>query len=62
MLMQGQGVGLPVRGTVLSKDVGQLQGWPLAHFLECLAAGFAEASNLSRGLVVAATTLGDTAA
>ena len=27
MLMQGQRVGLPVSGAVLSKDVGQLQGW-----------------------------------
>ena len=37
MLMQGQGMRLPVSGAVLSKDVGQLQGW-LGHqpFLECL--------------------------
>ena len=27
VLMQGQIVGLPVRWAVLSKDVGQLQGW-----------------------------------
>jgi len=27
MLMQGQRVGLPVGGAVLSKDVGQLQSW-----------------------------------
>src|SRR5437588_2789566 len=27
MLMQGQRVSLPVGGAVLSKDVGQLQGW-----------------------------------
>ena len=27
VLMQGQGVGLPVRRAVSSKDVGQLQGW-----------------------------------
>jgi hypothetical protein len=27
MLMQGQRVSLPVGGTVLSKDIGQLQGW-----------------------------------
>src|SRR5437016_5248015 len=27
MLMQGQRVGLPVGGAVLSKDVGQLGGW-----------------------------------
>src|SRR5450759_3990099 len=26
-LVQGQGVSLPVSGAVLSKDVGQLQGW-----------------------------------
>ena len=30
MLMQGQGMRLPVGGAVLSKDVGQLQGWPEA--------------------------------
>ena len=30
VLMQGQSVGLPVGGAVLSKDVGQLQGW-LGH-------------------------------
>jgi hypothetical protein len=37
VLMQGQGVRLPVGGSVLSKDVGQLQGW-LGHqlFLERL--------------------------
>src|ERR1022692_4802452 len=37
MLMQGQGMSLPVGGAVLSKDVGQLQGW-LGHqpFLERL--------------------------
>jgi len=34
--MQGQGVGLPVGGAVLSKDVGQLQGWRGAHFGERL--------------------------
>src|SRR5947208_7611001 len=28
MLMQGQRVSLPVGGAVLSKDVGQLGGWP----------------------------------
>jgi len=35
MLMQGQGMRLPVGGAVLSKDVGQLQAW-LGHqpFLE----------------------------
>ena len=36
VVMQGQRVGLPVGGAVLSKDVGQLQGWPWAHFLERL--------------------------
>src|SRR5208283_5150631 len=37
MLMQGQGMRLPVGGAVLSKDVGQPQGW-LGHqpFLERL--------------------------
>jgi len=30
VLMQGQGVVLPVSRAVLSKDVGQLQGW-LGH-------------------------------
>jgi len=37
MLMQGQGMCLPVVGAVLSKDVGQLRGW-LGHqpFLERL--------------------------
>jgi hypothetical protein len=34
VLMQGQGVSLPVGWTVLSKDVGQFQGWPGVHFLE----------------------------
>src|SRR5476649_2253858 len=63
MLMQGQRVGLPVGGAVLSKNVGQLQGWRRAHFLERLAAaGLAGWSSLSRGLTVAATTCGDTAA
>ena len=51
--------------TVLSKDVGQLQGWLSAHFLERLvlaAAGLAGWSSLSSGLTVAATSWGDTAA
>ena len=63
MLMQGQRVRLPVGGAVLSKDVGQLQRWPWAHFLERLvaAAGLAGWSSLSKGLTVAATTCGDTA-
>ena len=63
VLMQGQRVGLPVGGAVLSKDVGQLQGWPGAHFLErwVAVAGLAGWSSLSSGLRVAATTCGDTA-
>src|ERR1035438_5188901 len=36
VLMPGQGVSLPVGGAVLSKDVGQLRGWPGAHFAERL--------------------------
>lgn len=64
MLVQGQGMGLPVGRAVLSKDVGQLQGWPGIHFLARLVvtAGFAGWSSLSRGLTVAATTCGETAA
>jgi len=27
VLVQGQGMSLPVRRAILSKDVGQLQGW-----------------------------------
>ena len=52
MLMQGQRVGLPVGGAVLSKNVGQLQGWPWAHFLERLAAGLGGWPSLSNGLMV----------
>src|ERR1017187_4988606 len=50
--------------TVLSKDVGQLQGWLGAHFLERLVAatGLVGWPSLSRGLTVAATTSGETAA
>ena len=64
MLMQGQGMCLPVGGAVLSKDVGQLQGWLGAHFLERLVAatGLVGWPSLSRGLTVAATTCGETAA
>ena len=39
MLMQGQRMGLPVGGAVLSKDVGQLQGWPRTHFRTRLGGG-----------------------
>lgn len=63
MLGQGQGVCLPVGRAVLSKDVGQLQSWPGAHFLvRLVGAGLAGWSSLSRGLTVAATTFGETAA
>ena len=63
VVMQGQRVGLPVGGAVLSKDVGQLQGWLGTHFLErwVAVAGLAGWSSLSSGLRVAATTCGDTA-
>ena len=48
---------------VLSKDVGHLQGGPGIHYLTRLvAAGLAGWSNLSSGLMVAATTRGETAA
>ena len=65
VLIRRHRVGLPVAGAVLSKDVGQLQGWLSAHFLERLvlaAAGLAGCSNLSNGLTVAETSCGDTAA
>ena len=64
VLMRGQGVALPVGEAVLSKDVGQLQGWPGAHLGERLvaAAGLTGRSSLSSGLTVAATTCGDTLA
>jgi hypothetical protein len=64
VLIRQHGVGLPVGGAVLSKDVGQLQGWLGAHFLERLVAatGLVGWPSLSRGLTVAATTCGETAA
>ena len=64
VVMQGQGMCLPVDGAVLSKDVGQLQGWPWAHVFERLAAatGLTGWPSLSNGLTVAATTCGETAA
>jgi len=64
LLIRGHRVGLPVGGAVLSKDVGQLQGWRWAHFLGRLAA----AASLggwpiwSSGLTVAETTRGETEA
>ena len=64
LLIRGHRVGLPVGGAVLSKDVGQLQGWRWAHFLGRLVA----AADLrgwpiwSSGLRVAETTCGDTEA
>jgi hypothetical protein len=67
MLIEGQAMSLPVSGAVLSKDVGQLQGWrrhqrwarwtrlPLAGWL---GAGL---SNRSSGLWVAPMVAGETA-
>ena len=59
MLMQGQGMGLPVGGAVLSKDVGQLQGWLGHQLFGCL--GLGGLSSRSSGLVVAPTVAGETA-
>ena len=49
MLMQGQGMCLPVGGAVLSKDVGQLQGW-LGHqpFFRTLTLGGLALSRLEQ--------------
>ena len=62
VLMQGQGVGLPVGGAVLSKDVGQLQGWRGHQRFGCAwcLAGCGRSSR-SRGLTVAAMMAGETA-
>jgi hypothetical protein len=59
-LMPGQGMRLPVRGTVLSKDVGQLQGW-LGQVgpLGCgLGLGFGLAAEALAGLHLIQRTLG----
>ena len=64
VLIQGHRVGQPVGGAVLSKDVGQLQGWLRAHLVERLvaAAGLGDWPIWSSGLTVAETTRGDTEA
>ena len=62
VLIRRHRVGLPVGGAVLSKDVGQLQGWLSAHFMARLllaAAGLAGWSSLSRGLPPEGTPSGD---
>ena len=64
MLMQGQRVTLPVGGTVLSKDVGQLQSRPRHQRLARaprVAGGGAGFSNRSSGLAVAPMAAGETA-
>src|SRR5664279_6299867 len=60
VVMQGQRVGSPVGGAVLSKDVGQLQGWLRAHRAERLVAtaGLGGWPIWSSGLTVAETTRG----
>jgi hypothetical protein len=59
VVMQGQRVGLPVGWAVLSKDVGQLQGW---RWHQCLVAlGLTGLSSRSRGLMVLPMVAGETA-
>jgi len=64
LLIRRHRVGLPVGGAVLSKDVGQLQGWLRAHLVERLvaAAGLGDWPIWSSRLTVAETTRGDTEA
>ena len=67
VLMHGERASLPVSGSLLSKDVSQLQGWPRhlqpavdCGLVFCLAAGLGLASSFSSGLTVAATSCVDT--
>jgi hypothetical protein len=59
MLMQGQGMSLPVSGAVLSKDVGQLQGWRRHQRWALLP--WSGLSSRSKGLAVALMVAGETA-
>jgi hypothetical protein len=59
VVMQGQRVGVPVGGAVLSKDVGQLQGWRGHQRLERLL--FGGLSSRSSGLAVLPMVAGETA-
>ena len=59
MLMQGQRVGLPIGGAVLSKNVGQLQGWRSHQRWERLL--LRGLSSRSKGLAVALMVAGETA-
>ena len=59
VVMQGQRVGLPVSGAVLSKDVGQLQGWRGHQRLAGL--GLVGFSSRSRGEAVFPMVAGETA-
>src|ERR1035437_335210 len=59
VVMQGHRVGLPVGGAVLSKDVGQLQGWRGHQRLARLLLD--ELSSRSRGEAVLPMVAGETA-
>jgi hypothetical protein len=59
VVMQGQRVGLPVSWAVLSKDVGQLQGWRGHQRLDAFA--LPGLSNRSKGLMVLPMVTGETA-
>src|SRR5208337_341155 len=56
MLMQGQGMGLAESGTVLAKDVGQLQSGCRHYFVVLRPPGLGLRPRRSRGLAVAATS------